>query len=272
MGWDANSLSLSADGISQRTASWDPPVEQNYTNRATTKNLLAHYERDFGAMDRLGLIVRRGQSMFLVPNEIVQQENGQRQDRTSEENLGLVSYTHVFSANILGELRGMVARRDCWPWVQRTLYARGGKSGPGSPGELRERISFDTLGNPRIQSWNGGQLRLATRIPPLPDHMSLTQFDDGTNPEFQFMGRAQSREQAVFANDLVRLKHWTFSAGLRFDHYRLLVDETAWSPRAGIAYYWPAADLVLRASYDRVFQTPAFENIPRGQFLPRSPA
>jgi len=28
-----------------------------------------------------------------------------------------------------------------------------------------------------------------------------------------------------------------------------------------VAYYWPAAGLVLRASYDRVFQTPAFENI-----------
>jgi hypothetical protein len=29
----------------------------------------------------------------------------------------------------------------------------------------------------------------------------------------------------------------------------------------GAAWYWPGADLVLRASYDRVFQTPAFENL-----------
>jgi hypothetical protein len=49
--------------------------------------------------------------------------------------------------------------------------------------------------------------------------------------------------------------------GLRWDHYQLLVNQNAVSPRFGIARYLPAADLVLHASYDRVFQTPAFENI-----------
>jgi hypothetical protein len=41
----------------------------------------------------------------------------------------------------------------------------------------------------------------------------------------------------------------------------LLVNQNAVSPRLGIARYVPALDLVLHASYDRVFQTPAFENI-----------
>ena len=36
--------------------------------------------------------------------------------------------------------------------------------------------------------------------------------------------------------------------------------ENAFSPRLGIAWA-PTADLVLRASYDRVFQTPAVENL-----------
>ena len=61
--------------------------------------------------------------------------------------------------------------------------------------------------------------------------------------------------------DLVRLGNWTLSAGLRWDHYRLVTDESAVSPRLGVAWYWRAADMVLRASYDRVFQTPAFENM-----------
>ncbi len=87
------------------------------------------------------------------------------------------------------------------------------------------------------------------------------QFDPGTPAAFLFANRAQDREQALFVQDLMRLGNWTFSAGVRWDHYRLLVDQNAVSPRLGAAWYWPAAGLVFRASYDRVFQTPAFENL-----------
>ena len=59
----------------------------------------------------------------------------------------------------------------------------------------------------------------------------------------------------------MRLGNFTFSAGVRWDHYGLLISDSAVSPRFGAAWYWPAADLILRASYDRVFQTPAFENL-----------
>jgi hypothetical protein len=51
------------------------------------------------------------------------------------------------------------------------------------------------------------------------------------------------------------------SAGVRWDHYQLLVDQSAVSPRFGAAWYWPAGDIVFRASFDRIFQTPAFENL-----------
>jgi outer membrane receptor protein involved in Fe transport len=86
-------------------------------------------------------------------------------------------------------------------------------------------------------------------------------FDGDTPPVFDFRGRAQDREQSGYAQDLIRLGSVTVTAGLRFDHYGLLVDETAWSPRLGVSYHYRPLDLVLRASYDRVFGTPAFENI-----------
>ena len=65
-----------------------------------------------------------------------------------------------------------------------------------------------------------------------------TQFDPGTPSTFNFLGHSPDREQAVFAQDLIRGKNWTFNVGLRFDHYDLLVNQSAWSPRVGIAYYW----------------------------------
>ena len=39
------------------------------------------------------------------------------------------------------------------------------------------------------------------------------------------------------------------------------MDETAFSPRVGAAWNVRPLGLVLRASYDRVFGTPAMENI-----------
>ena len=51
------------------------------------------------------------------------------------------------------------------------------------------------------------------------------------------------------------------NAGVRWDHYQLLLNRQAVSPRFAISRYVPSADLVLHFSYDRVFQTPSFENI-----------
>ena len=61
--------------------------------------------------------------------------------------------------------------------------------------------------------------------------------------------------------DLIHLGNWTISAGLRWDHYQLLLNRQAVDPRFSISRYFPSADLVLHFSYDRVFQTPSFENI-----------
>src|SRR5262249_44434578 len=52
------------------------------------------------------------------------------------------------------------------------------------------------------------------------------------------------------------------------DRYALVVEDQAVSPRLAVAWSWQPADLVLRASYDRVFQTPAVENL----LLASSPA
>jgi hypothetical protein len=86
----------------------DPPVEENFTNHGTTSHVAARYERELTDSDRMGFIVRHGHSQFQVPNERVQEEAGQRQDRTSTESAGQFSYQRVFSASTLADLRGMV--------------------------------------------------------------------------------------------------------------------------------------------------------------------
>src|SRR5260370_9769889 len=73
-----NVFALSANGA--HTGRYlDPPVQQNYTNSATTTGFRGSFERDLTQKDRLRLMVSHERVACLVPNEEVQQAAGQRQ-------------------------------------------------------------------------------------------------------------------------------------------------------------------------------------------------
>ena len=245
----------------------DPPIEENATNRGTTSHLAFHVERDLSDADRLGAIVRRGQARFLVPNERQQQDAGQRQDRTNGETIGQFSYQRIFSTRMLGDVRGMVREVSSTLWsnamstpiaVQqnrgfRELYVKSTVSvhapahewkvgGDVSTGQVREQFGY------RITD--------------------PTQFESETPGTFDFDDRRAVRDYALFVQDQMKLGRWTVNAGVRWDGYKLVVAESAISPRLAVARSWPERDVVFRASYDRAFQTPAVENL----LLASSPA
>ncbi len=85
-------------------------------------------------------------------------------------------------------------------------------------------------------------------------------FDTGATT-FSFTGSDPELDQAAYVQDLIRLGHWTINAGLRWDHYQLLVNQNAVSPRVAVSYYFPSQSLNLHFSYDRIFQTPSNQNI-----------
>lgn len=258
-GWNANTLTLST-AASTTDRFLDPPVTQNYTNHGTTADFTGHYERDLSDNDRIGIIFRREQSKFLVPNEMVEQEAGQRQDRNSNETAVQFAYQHIFSPNVVGDIRAMGRDLTAGFWSNDfSTPIIAGQARSYREGYVKAAVSVHHGVHEFKVGAEGDFASINEAL-----HYRITdpsQFDPGTPPLFAFRGRAQDREPAAFAQDMIRLRNWTFSAGLRFDHYSLLVHESAWSPRLGIAYYWPAADIVFRASYDRVFQTPAFENL-----------
>jgi hypothetical protein len=254
-----DALSFSAEGaVTDRFL--NPPVIQNYTNHATTGDFSARYECDFSESDRLGLVVRHGLSRFEVPNEQLQQAAGQREDRANLDSMGILSYQHIFTPNVLGDLRLMV--RDDSDTLTSNPFStpiiafqdRG----------FREEYFKGTISaHHGRHEWKAGVEADFTSIHERFSDVITdpTQFGPGTPGSFAFAGDGRDLEQSGFVQDLIRLGNWTASVGLRWDHYQLLVNQNAVSPRLGIARYVPAADLVLHASYDRVFQTPAFENI-----------
>jgi hypothetical protein len=254
-----NTLGFTLDGaMTDRYLS--PPVPQNYTNNGTTGDSSLRYERDLSAKDRLSLQVRHGLARFEVPNEQVQQAAGQVQNRGVLETMGIVSYQHIFSASVLADFRGMVRddSQNLWSNPMSTpILAFQNR-------DFREGYAkASTSVHHGKNEWKAGFEVDSTHIHEAFSDVitDFTQFDQGTPPAFQFRGQKWDLEQAAFVQDQILLGNWTINAGLRWDHYQLLVNKNAVSPRLGVARYFKRTDLVLRASYDRAFQTPFFENI-----------
>ena len=257
--WNGNTLGASASG-SGTDRYLNPVVPENFTNDGTTGDFSVHYERDLTPVDRLGVIVRHGFSRFLIPNEQVQEAAGQRQDGDNSETMGIASYQHVFSANVLGALRGMVrdtsndltSNPESTPVIAflhnnfREGYFNGALSVHHGRQEWKAGVESDVLF--LHENFND----VIT---------DPTQFDPGTPSTFAFTGNRPDIEQSAYVQDLIRLGNWTVSAGLRWDHYQLLVNQNAVSPRLSVSRYFPSVGLVIHASYDRVFQTPSSENI-----------
>ena len=89
----------------------DPPVFQNYTNQGNSGGILAQYEHEFGANDRLRVTFLRDTLGYVVPNDLVQQNQlvgPQRQDASSMENGGQVYFQHSISPTLFLTVSGSV--------------------------------------------------------------------------------------------------------------------------------------------------------------------
>lgn len=238
----------------------DPPVLQNFTNSGNGGGYSAAYERDLSERQRLRVTLVHNQTRFLVPNELVQQRAGQRQDAGTRETSGQVYFQRTISPELFLSFSGSVrdarftlaSNPESTPIVvsqdrgYREGYARGDLA--GHHGRHNWKTGADLILSPVREE-------LAYRI------TDADQFDPETEQQFRFSERRWNAEPSLYAQDQVQLGNWTLNLGLRFDHYGFVVHESAWSPRVGVARYFPGANLLLHASYDRVFQTPAAENL-----------
>ena len=254
-----NRFSLSGNGF-HTDRYLDPPVLENFTNRGNASGFSASYEREFSGSDRLRLTIIHNAVRFLVPNELVQQQAGQRQDVANTETSGQVFFQHTISPNLFLSLSGSVrdASADLTsnPLATPVIVSQ-------SRGYREGYARADLSGHKGRHNWKTGVDSFFTPVHETLDY-SITdpsQFDPGTQQQFQFSDHKWDIEPSAYLQDEMHLGNWNISAGLRFDHYAFVVHESAWSPRVGVSRYLPSLNLLLHASYDRVFQTPAMENL-----------
>jgi hypothetical protein len=233
----------------------DPPSLENFNNSGSGGDANVRFERDLGAQDRLTLYVRSNRASFLVPNDLVQQAAGQRQDRSLAETSGQVHYQRVFSPGVLASVRGMVRDLDARLWsntLATPVYARQDR------GFLEGAvIATLTIEGEHNTVKLGGDVRVNN----VRESFAFTTGGSLDRFDLDFAGRGRATESSAFLQDHVRLGNFAAMLGLRFDQYSLRIRENALSPRVALSYYVPAADLLLRASYDRIFQPPPLENL-----------
>jgi hypothetical protein len=269
--WGKNTLSGSASGA--MTGHYlNPVVIQNYSNTGTSGDFSLRYARQLTPNDRLSLSVRHELARYDIPNELVQQEphrtpfdptlpaEAQRQNADNFETMGIATYQHIFSSSLVADFYGMVrdTSNDFYSNIystpilisQHNWFREGYFRGVVTAVRGRHEWKFGVESDNTFLNENFGFVIT-----------DPTQFEPGTPSPFSFVTNRPDLEQSAFLQDLMHLGNWTINAGIRWDHYQLLLNRQAVDPRISLARYFPSADLVVHFSYDRVFQTPSNENI-----------
>jgi outer membrane receptor for Fe3+-dicitrate len=297
--WNKNTFGLSASG--NMTGHYlNPVVPENYTNHGTTGNFSLSYERNLTPKDRLTLIVTHELARYQIPNELVQQNGaylpnanntvgcppvppidepsdcvfvpgGQLQTGDNFETMGSISYQHIFPSDAIGVLRGMsrdnsndfYSNQASWPLNAtqhndfKEIYFNGSVSVHHGRQEFKAGVESDAIFLHENTSYVIPDCT-DPNDPQCPINLGI--LDSGA-ATFAFTGSRPDLEQSAYVQDLIRLGNWTVNAGLRWDHYQLLLNQNAVSPRLAVSRYFPTMGLNIHASYDRIFQTPSFENI-----------
>ena len=205
-----------------------------------------------------------------IPNRVIQQQVGQRQNQELRDDSETLAYDHVFSPKLLSNI--VVFRRTStarlldpdatgFPFVS-TQARRQRTEG------LRANLSFDT-------GKQNAKFGFEYKHVPLREFFTLATRDplilaDPTDPvsafpvssPFVFNQRLTGREFAFYGQDRVQpFSGLTVDFGLRYDHYDYVIQDDAWSPRVGVAYHIKPTKTVLRAAYNRWFQPPQNEGL-----------
>ena len=76
-----------------------------------------------------------------------------------------------------------------------------------------------------------------------------------------FHGHTDVKQLALYIQDTITVKNWSFNVGIRGDIYNGLSKGTQAEPRLGVAYNIKQSNTVLRISYARTLESPFNENL-----------
>jgi len=297
--WGKNTVGMTASG-NMTSHYLNPVVPENYTNNGTIASFSGSYERDLTEKDRLTFIVVHELARYQIPNELVQQNGaylpnadndngcplvppdqeppdcvfipgGQLQTGGNFETMGSAAYQHMFSPDAMGWVHFMARNNSnnfqsnpaSWPLIAtqhnyfNEVYFNSSVAVHHGRNEWKAGVESD---NTFLHENFSYVIPYCAELdnPQCPINLGI--LDSGA-VTFAFQATRPDLEQAAYVQDLIRLGNWTINAGLRWDHYHLLLNQNAVSPRVAASRYFPTLGLNIHGAYDRIFQTPSNENI-----------
>ncbi|MCI0353141.1 MAG: TonB-dependent receptor [Acidobacteriales bacterium] len=261
---------LSADG-SQTHRYLDPPEVDNFHNHGGNTRLFTKLDFNASSHDTFRLVLSVNGSDLQVPNRLEQQLLGQHQRQELRDDSQSLGWNHLFGDN--ASVLDFVAYRRS---SSGRLLDPGITGFPFWAQQVRRQRTEGFRGSySKEWKWNSFKTGLQFQNEPLREDFVVAATDpailsDPTNPAstftvanpFRFSDRATGKEFAYYLQDRIKLfDRFTVDLGLRYDHYHIVLQEDYLSPRIGLAYYLKPSGTVLRASYNRLFQTPPNENL-----------
>ncbi len=253
----------------------DPPTIDNFHNFGRSGKGFFRVDYQFDQNNSLRGVFTFGGTNFQVANRLKQERAGQDQRQRLRDNSQSITYQHIFSNSALAQ----------FSFFNRSGRARLSSNPTSTPVVAFQDRSLQNYGGLASLSLTRGTHNLKVggqiTITPIEENFSFyptVHFDeivDGNgnvlaNPinaftagrPFVFAGQKTGRAFSAYVQDrFLVFKNFTLDAGLRFDNYKLLISEQAFSPRLAVAYFIPRTQTTLRASYNRFFQPPPAENL-----------
>ena len=253
----------------------DPPTIENFHNFGRTGKGFLRLDYQLTPNDTLRGTFLAGGTNFQVPNRLAQEIAGQDQKQRLRDHSEFITYERIFSPTAFGQ----------FSFFNRYSTARLTSNPSSTPVVAFQDRSLQNTGGLASLSLTRGSHNLKFggqfTITPVREEFSFyptEPFEDfvdedgeeipnplnsftASNP-FLFNGSRTGRMLSAYVQDRFSpFRNFTIDAGLRYDNYKLIIQEDAFSPRIGVAYFIPRTQTTLRASYNRIFQTPPVENL-----------
>jgi len=225
--------------------------------------------------DTLRVNVMGGRSAFELANLRSQQRAGQDQRQRLGDISAWVSYLRTLAAASTLEATG--------GYRTTSAVLQGSAGDTPVTAAQKRRLSTYTVGARYTKVLGPHLLRAGADVQHFPVDewfsMALTapsfnepgtrRFNDALLPydltrggsPFVFEQSRAGNQVDAFVQATLQLGRASLNLGLRHDEYNFLVSGRQLQPRVGLAYQIPGRDLVLRASYNRNYQTPPNENL-----------
>jgi len=245
----------------------DPPTTDNFHNSGDAHRFTGKLELRPTDADFVRVVVSANGSSFQTPNRPDAQARGENPTQDLRDNSQTVTWLrqigNAFIFDVVAYRRAASAVLDASTVV------------PLAASQDRE---LDHQGINASVSYASGIHRLKAGVQydrnPVREQFHMTGVDGVEYPEAAPFDPALGGTPFVFAGEKIGQNFGTFiqdtfspvpdlnvSLGVRFDRYRLVVEDTAISPRVGVAYHLHDSSTVIRGSYSRLFMPPFSENL-----------